>query len=275
KIAEICAKMLKPVILELGGNDPMVVLDDANLKRAAQAALWGGMSNSGQTCISVERVIIDEKVKDKFIDLLKEYSKNIKQGLQAENPSIGAMAFEKQLGIVLDQLDDARQRGTTILIGGNRNMNYPKGTFIEPTIVVDPASDSKVWRDETFGPVVAIRTFKTEAEAIDIANDTVYGLNGSVWSRSKKRARKIARQIRSGTLCINDVMTNYILSDVPFGGQKESGIGRVYGKEGFRSFCDMQSVMEDRFGMSKELWWFPYSIKVENLFKTVTRLLFG
>ena len=275
KIAEISARMLKPVILELGGNDPMIILDDANLKRAAQAALWGGMSNSGQTCISVERIIIDEKVKDKFVSLLQDYSKNIKQGLSSENPSIGAMTFEKQLGIVLDQFDDARKRGTKFLIGGNRNMTYPKGMFIEPTIVVDPASDSKVWRDETFGPVVAIRTFKTEAEAIDIANDTVYGLNGSVWSKNKKRARKVARQIRSGTLCINDVITNYILSDVPFGGQKESGIGRVYGKEGLRSFCDMQSVMEDRFGLSKELWWFPYSVKIENLFKTLTRFLFG
>jgi acyl-CoA reductase-like NAD-dependent aldehyde dehydrogenase len=108
-----------------------------------------------------------------------------------------------------------------------------------------------------------------------MANDSVYGLNGSVWSKNKGRARKIARQIRSGCLCINDVMANYILSDLPFGGQKESGMGRVYGREGLRAFTDLQSVMEDRFTMTRELWWFPYSEKIENLFRKATRLLFG
>lgn len=275
KIAEICGRMLKPVILELGGKDPMIVLDDAPLERAAHAALWGGMSNSGQTCISVERILVHEKVKDRFIELLEKNIKNLKQGLQSDHPSVGSMAFEKQLGIVLDHINEAKSRGARIVAGGNRNQRYPNGLFIEPTIVVVNDSNLKVWKEETFGPVIALRTFSTEAEAIDMANDSVYGLNASVWSKNKSRARKIARQIRSGCICINDVMTNYIISDLPFGGQKESGLGRVYGPEGLRAFTDLQSVMEDRFTMTRELWWFPYSEKIENLFRKATRLLFG
>lgn len=275
KIAEICGRMLKPVLLELGGKDPMIVLDDAPLERATHAALWGGMSNSGQTCISVERVLVHEKVKDRFIELLQKNIVNLKQGVQSEHPSVGSMAFDKQLGIVLDHIDEAKNKGARIVAGGNRNERYPRGLFIEPTIVVVNDSNLKVWKDETFGPVIALRTFSTDAEAIDMANDSVYGLNGSVWSKNKGRARKIARQIRSGCLCINDVMANYILSDLPFGGQKESGMGRVYGREGLRAFTDLQSVMEDRFTMTRELWWFPYSEKIENLFRKATRLLFG
>ncbi len=275
KIAEICGRMLKPVILELGGKDPMIVLDDAPLERAVHAALWGGMSNSGQTCISVERVLVHEKVKDRFIELLEKHIAGLKQGLQSENPSVGSMAFDKQLGIVLDHIDDAKNKGARIVSGGRRNDKYPRGLFIEPTVVVADDATLKVWKEETFGPVIVLRTFKTEAEAIDIANDTVYGLNGSVWSKNKTRARRIARQIRSGCLCINDVMANYILSDLPFGGQKDSGMGRVYGREGLRAFSDMQSVMEDRFAFRRELWWFPYSERIENLFRKATRLLLG
>jgi len=275
KIADMCGRLLKPVILELGGKDPMIVLDDAPLERAANAALWGGMSTSGQTCISVERVLVHEKIKDKFIQLVTEKAKTIKQGLQSERPSVGSMAFEKQVGIVLDHIEDAKKNGAKILTGGKRNASLPNGLFIEPTVIVVNDSNLKVWQEETFGPVIAIRSFATEAEAVSIANNSPYGLNGSVWSKDKRRARRLVRNIRSGCMCINDVISNYILSDLPFGGQKESGIGRVYGKEGLRAFTDMQSVMEDRFVLSKELWWFPYSEKMENLFRRVTRILFG
>ncbi len=275
KIAEICGRMLKPVILELGGKDPMVIFEDANLNRAAKAALWGGISNSGQTCIAVERVIIHESVYDVFIEKLKENIQYIKQGLYSQNVSVGSMAFDKQFRIVMEHIQEAKQKGASILYGGEKNSVAEKGLFIQPTIITNITDDMKVWKDETFGPVLAIRTFKTEEEAIKIANDSPYGLNGSVWSKNIKKARRVASKIKSGTICINDVLSNYIISDLPFGGVKESGLGRVYGKEGLRAFTDMQSVLVDRFNLPFELWWFPYSEKIKNLFKNFIRFLYG
>lgn len=275
KIAEICGKMLKPVILELGGKDPMIIFEDADLKRAAKAALWGGISNSGQTCIAVERVIVQESIYTQFVELLKEELNKIKQGYYNQEISVGSMAFEKQFHIVMDHIQDAKHKGAEIITGGNKNSEFPKGLFIQPTIIANITDDMKVWSDETFGPVLAIKTFKTEEEAISIANKSPYGLNGSVWSKNKKRAQRVARQIKSGTLCINDVLVNYIISDLPFGGVKESGIGRVYSKEGLRAFTDMQSVVVDRFNLPFEIWWFPYSNKIKNLFKNFIKILFG
>lgn len=275
KIAEICGKMLKPVILELGGKDPMIIFEDADLKRAAKAALWGGISNSGQTCIAVERIIVQESIYNQFVELLKEELNKIKQGYYNQEISVGSMAFEKQFHIVMDHIQDAKHKGAEIITGGNKNSEFPKGLFIQPTIIANITDDMKVWSDETFGPVLAIKTFKTEEEAISIANKSPYGLNGSVWSKNKKRAQRVARQIKSGTLCINDVLVNYIISDLPFGGVKESGIGRVYSKEGLRAFTDMQSVVVDRFNLPFEIWWFPYSNKIKNLFKNFIKILFG
>ena len=133
----------------------------------------------------------------------------------------------------------------------------------------------KVWKDETFGPVIAVQRFKTEEEAIQLANETAYGLNASVWSGNGRRAKRVARSIKSGAVCINDVDANYIMSDLPFGGVKESGIGRVYGVEGLRAFTNMQSVLRDRLGLKKELWWFPYRPGGLKLFKRITNILFG
>lgn len=275
KIAEICGRNLKPVILELGGKDPMIIFEDADLNRAAKAALWGGISNSGQTCIAVERVIIHESVYEGFIEILKKELNKIKQGYYNEEISVGSMAFEKQYNIVMDHIEDAKSKGAEIITGGIKNSNFPKGLFISPTIISNVTDDMKVWSDETFGPVLAIKTFKTEEEAIEIANKTPYGLNGSVWSKNKSRAKRVARKIKSGTLCINDVLVNYIISDLPFGGVKDSGIGRVYAKEGIRAFTDMQSIVVDRFNLPFELWWFPYNSKIKNLFKNFIKILFG
>jgi len=275
KIAEICGRMLKPVILELGGKDPMIIFEDANLKRAVKAALWGGISNSGQTCIAVERVIVQESIYEKFIELLKQELNQIKQGYYKDEVSVGSMAFEKQFQIVMDHIKEAREKGAQIIAGGDRNSSFVNGLFIQPTVITNVKDDMKVWKDETFGPVLAIKTFKTEEEAIEIANKSPYGLNGSVWSKNIKRAQRVARQIKSGSICINDVLVNYIISDLPFGGVKESGLGRVHSKEGLRAFTDMQSVLVDRFNLSFELWWFPYSNKIKQLFKTFTKVLFG
>ncbi len=274
KIGEICGRMLKPSILELGGKDPMVVFADANLERAVNAAIWGGYSNSGQTCISVERVLVESSIHDKFAQMVADKLKETKQGFRQDFPSLGSMTFEKQVGIVQEHLEDAKQKGAHLMLEGGRHDDFD-GLFMKPALVTEVTSDMKVWKDETFGPVIALQKFNTEEEAIDLANSTAYGLNASVWSKNGKKARRVARSIISGAVCINDVDANYIMSDLPFGGVKESGIGRVYGKEGLRAFTNMQSVLRDRLGLKKELWWFPYSQGTQKLFRRVINILFG
>lgn len=274
KIGEVCGRMLKPVILELGGKAPMLVFEDANLERAVNGALWGGLSNSGQTCITVDRVFVHKSVYDSFLKMAQEKIGQLKQGLRHEKPSIGSMTFPKQISIVDDHVSDARKQGARIVHGGQKHPDYP-GHFYMPTIVTDHHHGFRIMHEETFGPVLNVVPFSTEEEAIRLANHTQYGLNAYVWTRNMKRARRVARQIRTGNLNINDAYTNYIISDLPFGGVKDSGIGRVYSKEGLRAFADMQSVCVDRFGLKKELWWFPYSHGIQKLFERVIRVLFG
>ncbi|MCB1167430.1 MAG: aldehyde dehydrogenase family protein [Leptospiraceae bacterium] len=274
KIGEICGRMLKPAILELGGKDPMVVFADANLERAANAAIWGGYSNSGQTCISVERVLVEDKIHDKFVQIVADRLKEMKQGMRHEHPSLGSMTFEKQVHIVTEHLEEARQKGANHIMEGGRHGDF-QGLFMKPAIVTEVTSEMKIWKEETFGPVIAVQRFQSEDEAINLANGTTYGLNASVWTKNKKKAKRVARSIHSGAICINDVEANYIMSHLPFGGVKESGIGRVHGLEGLRSFTNMQAVLRDRFGMKKELWWFPYSESRLKLFRRVINILFG
>ncbi|HNJ04631.1 MAG TPA: aldehyde dehydrogenase family protein, partial [Leptospiraceae bacterium] len=274
KIGEVCGRLLKPVILELGGKAPMLVFDDANLKRAVSGALWGGLSNSGQTCITIDRVFVHESIFDKFIELATVELAHIRQGLRHEMPSIGSMTFPRQIEIVGDQVTDAIQRGARIISGGKKNTSYA-GHFYEPTIVTNHTPDFRIMREETFGPVINVLPFRTEEEAVKLANDTVYGLNAYVWTRDKKRARRVARQIRSGNLNINDVYVNYFMSDLPFGGVKSSGIGRVYAIEGLRAFADQQSVCYDRLGLNKDPYWFPYTPAKQGLIYRATKLLFG
>ncbi|MCC6274377.1 MAG: aldehyde dehydrogenase family protein [Leptospiraceae bacterium] len=275
-IGETCGRMLKPVILELGGKDPMIVFEDADLERAAKGAIWGGFFNSGQTCISVERVYVEKTVFPKFIDLLKEEYKHVKQGLSEEFPSVGSMTFGKQVEIVESHYTDAKKKGATVIIGGSRKAGHD-GLFHEPSVVINVNHDMKIMKEETFGPEIAVMEFSGEEEALHLANDTSYGLNASVWTKDSAKARRIAESVKSGSVCINDCLANYMISDLPFGGFKESGLGRVHGKEGIRAFAQSQSVMKNRWFwvFKKELWWFPYSKKIYNLFAKTVDILFG
>lgn len=274
KIGELCGRLLKPVILELGGKDPMIVFKDADLDRAAHGALWGGFSNSGQTCISVERILVEESVHDIFVEKLRKYTSELKQGLRHENPSIGSMTFPKQVKIVEDHLSDAEKNGATFALRGRKDPARD-GLFFQPSVVTGVTPGMKIWQEETFGPMIAVMKFKDEQEALRLANGTSYGLNASVWTKDKKKAHRVAYGLESGSCCINDVESNYIISDLPFGGVKESGIGRVYGEEGLRNFTNIQSVLTDRLGLKKEIWWFPYTEKAHNLMRRLVSILFG
>ena len=274
KIAVSCAEKLKPVVLELGGKDPMIVLEDANLDRAAGAAVWGGFSNCGQTCISAERIYVVDSVADTFIDLVKTKTEELNTGPDKEQGDIGALVNERQQEKVMSHIKEAVANGADVLSGGE-DLSSMGGYFIKPAVLEVFENQSDIMSKETFGPEICIMRVKNEEEAIQKANDSLYGLSASVFTKKKKHGQKIARKIRAGSVCVNDMMTNYITADLPFGGIGISGIGRVHGPEGLRSFAQTQAVLVDRFGLKKEPWWFPVGEGTKKLFRTMTRWIYG
>ncbi len=273
KVAERAAQRLIPVTLELGGKDPMIVLRDADIERAANAAVWGGLVNSGQVCISVERVYVEEPVYDQFVAKVVEKVQAIRQGASDADVDIGSMTFPPQLEKVASHVCDALAHGAKALTGGRRNPNLP-GFFYEPTVLVDVTNDMTAMRDETFGPTIPVMKVRDAEEAIRLANDSPYGLAASVWTKDAAKGRVIARRLESGAVCVNDCLVNYLMVDAPMGGRKESGLGRRHGAEGIRKYCHQQTVVIDRFGMKSELFWYPSSAGKQRLFSRALNLLF-
>src|SRR5216683_1446402 len=195
RVAEAAAKYLTPVVLELGGKDPMIVLDDANIQNAARGAVWGAFANSGQSCSSVERCYAHESIAEQFVGEVVKETKRLRQGdPTTKNSDIGAMTSEHQLRIVERHVYEATARGAVALTGGERVPNAP-GPFFEPTVLTNVDHDMDVMREETFGPVLPIMTFKTDDEAVRFANDSIYGLTASVWSGSIARGKRLAEHI--------------------------------------------------------------------------------
>jgi acyl-CoA reductase-like NAD-dependent aldehyde dehydrogenase len=258
KVMARAAETLTPVSLELGGKDPMIVLSDADVDRAANAAAWGGMMNSGQICISVERIYVEEPVYDEFVAKLTKEVGALRQGADdARNPKdVGSMTSPKQIAIVEEHVDDALASGARATTGGKRATG--PGDYFEPTVLVDVDHSMKVMRDETFGPVVGVMKVRDAEEALRLANDTRYGLSGSVFGE-KERAERVARRIECGAVNVNDVLVNYLASDVPMGGWKESGIGFRHGEPGIKKYCRSESVVITRFAAKREPSWYPYT----------------
>ena len=270
KVMARAAETLTPVSLELGGKDPMIVLRDANVDRAANAAAWGGMMNSGQICMSVERIYVEEPVYDEFVEKLTEEVGGLRQGADGTeyDKDVGAMTSPNQSAIVEDHVSDALAAGARALTGGKRAEG--PGDFFEPTVLVDVDHSMKVMRDETFGPVVGVMKVRDEEEAIRLANDTRYGLSGSVFG-AKGHAEKVARRVECGAINVNDVLSNYFAANVPMGGWKESGIGFRHGEYGIKKFCRPESIVITRFGGKREPLWYPYSEKRRNLLRRAAR----
>jgi acyl-CoA reductase-like NAD-dependent aldehyde dehydrogenase len=274
KVMARAANTLKPVTLELGGKDPMVVLRDANLERAANGAVWGAISNSGQICMSVERVYVEERVADVFITKVVEKVRLLRQGIDTHfNVDVGSMTMPRQLALVEEHIADAVAKGAKILVGGKRNPHLP-GLFFEPTVLVNVDHSMKIMTEETFGPVIPIMRAKDEQEALRLANESRYGLNSSVWTRDKTKARSLARRMESGSVCINDCLVNYLATEVPFGGVKESGIGFRHGEGGIQKYCFVQTVLEDRIGLRREINWYPYSRSFATLLSRALKVLY-
>ncbi len=258
KVMARAAETLTPVSLELGGKDPMIVLADADIDRAANAAAWGGMFNSGQVCMSVERIYVEEPAYDEFVAKLSAEVGKLRQGAdgKAFGKEVGAMTSPNQIGIVEDHVDDAVASGAKAVAGGKRVPG--PGDYFEPTVLVDVDHSMKVMRDETFGPVVGVMKVRDAEEALRFANDSRYGLSGSVFGE-KARAEGVARRVECGAVNVNDVLVNYFAMDVPMGGWKESGIGYRHGEPGIKKYCRSESLVITRFGGKREPTWYPYS----------------
>ncbi|HVC07490.1 MAG TPA: aldehyde dehydrogenase family protein [Solirubrobacterales bacterium] len=258
KVMARAAQTLTPVSLELGGKDPMIVLSDADLDRAANAAAWGGMMNSGQICMSVERIYVEEPVYEEFVAKLTAAVLKLRQGADDHRfgKDVGAMTSPNQTAIVEDQVADALASGARALTGGGR-VDGP-GDYFEPTVLVDVDHSMKVMREETFGPVVGVMKVRDSEQALRLANDSRYGLSGSVFGESE-RAERVARRVECGAVNVNDVLVNYLASDLPMGGWKQSGIGYRHGEPGIKKYCRTESVVITRFGGKREPTWYPYT----------------
>jgi len=246
KVAASCAEQLIPYTLELGGKDAMIVCADANLDHAAHGAVWGGCVNSGHFCCGVERIYVEAPVYDEFVKKVTELAKAIRQGKQhGVNEDLGAVFWDRQLTIMENHVEDAKKRGAKILTGGRRNPNE-KGLYYEATVMVDVQEDWPVMRDETFGPILPIVKVKDIEEAIAKANDSPYGLHGSVWTKDKEKGFAISKRIDTGSMSINDIHMMYGVAVAPFGGVKESGIGSVNGQYGLRGYAHAMPTVYGR-----------------------------
>jgi acyl-CoA reductase-like NAD-dependent aldehyde dehydrogenase len=244
KVMERAARRLTPVSLELGGKDPMIVLEDADIDLAAHAAVWGAMFNAGQTCVSVERVYVLEPVYDQFVAAVVRDVQALQVGA-GEGNSFGALIDEQQLGVTERHVREALAAGARALTGGKR-ADKP-GSFYEPTVLVDVDHSMTCMTEETFGPTLPIMKVASVDEAIRLANDSEYGLSASVFSGDFDRAKEVALQLDCGAVNINDVISNLMCTTAPMGGWKTSGIGaRFGGAEGLRKYCRVETVVGPR-----------------------------
>lgn len=244
KIAAATAKTLTPFLYELGGKDPMLVLEHADVPAAAKWGVWGAFFNTGQTCMGVERVYAVEAVYDEFVAAVLAETKKLKMGYSTElnnQNHMGPLTFERQVNIIRDHLGDAIAKGANVLTGGKFD-----GMFMEPTIVVDVDHSMKLMREETFGPILPIMKVRDETEAIWLANDSHYGLSACVWSNDMRQAKRAAHRLQVGSVNINDAISHYPVSLLPFGGVKQSGNARTHGKEEVLQFTHLRSYAVGR-----------------------------
>lgn len=259
RVAEAAAKHLTSVVLELGGKDPMIVLEDANLENAVRGAVWGAFANAGQACASVERCYVHESIASEFVKRVIAETRALKQNVGSKDDTdVGAMSSERQLRIVDEHVQDAIKRGAIIPTGGQRNPNLD-GSFYEPTVLTNVDHSMEIMREETFGPVLPIMTFKSDAEAVHLANDSIYGLTASVWTKNIARGKRLAEQIDAGTVMVNEVVYTHALAQTPWGGVKQSGFGRTHGRSGLLELVSAQHVHINRLSFMPDLWWFNYS----------------
>ena len=271
KIASVCAERLIPCTLELGGKDAMIVCADANIDQAVHGAVWGGCVNTGHFCCGIERIYVEAPIYDEFVRKATEMAKAIRQGQKhGVNEDLGAVFWDRQLTIMEAHVKDAIDRGAKILAGGRRNPDL-QGLYYEATIMVDVQEDFDVMTQETFGPILPIVKFNSIDEAIEKANNSVYGLHGSVWTKDVNKGITIAKRIETGSMAVNDIGMMYGVACAPFGGVKESGVGSVNGQNGLRGYCHVMPIIVGRYGGADT--GYPHDQKKFDQMKTIMNFM--
>jgi len=275
RIAALAAERLLPVVLELGGKDSMLVLDDADVDVASSAAVWGAFVNAGQACLSVERCYVHRSLYEAFAKACAEKTGKLRvgNGMSAET-DVGPMIRERQVQIVESHVVDAKARGAQVLSGGTR-LSQLGSNFYAPTVLMNVTHAMRIMREETFGPVLPIMAFDDEDEAMRLANDSEYGLASSVWTRSAKRGERLARGIHAGTVMVNDVVSCFGISEAPHGGVKASGVGRTHGRFGLEEMVRLKYLDTDRLPGMKKVWWYGYGESFRRQMEAFLDLEFG
>lgn len=271
------AQTLTPINLELGGNDAMLVCPDANLHRAVNGAVWAGFSNSGQSCGGVERIYVHAQVYDEFLALLKPKVEALRVGYDLDfDMDMGGMTTTRQMALVQQHVDDALSKGAVLWAQSSVASDKQLQNLLPARVLTQVDHGMAIMREETFGPVVGVMAVSHMDEAVELANDSDLGLTGSVWSKDGKTAERIGRRIKAGAITINDHLISHGLSETPWGGFKESGIGRCHGESGFLAMTQEQVIVADVMPfVRKDMWWHPYSRSVYDGMSGVMQLLYG
>ncbi|GAU38364.1 hypothetical protein TSUD_209430 [Trifolium subterraneum] len=254
KIMTAAAQLVKPVSLELGGKSPLIVFEDVDLDKAAEWAIFGCFWTNGQICSATSRLIVHESIATEFLNRMVKWIKNIKISDPLEEGCRLGPVYDK----ILKFISNAKSEGATILTGGSRPEHLKKGFFVEPTIITDVTTSMQIWREEVFGPVLCVKTFSTEEEAIDLANDTIYGLGAAVISNDLERCERITKAFKAGIVWIN--CSQPCFTQAPWGGIKRSGFGRELGEWGLDNYLSVKQVTQY---ISNEPWgWYQPPAKL-------------
>jgi len=267
------AETLTPVSLELGGNDPMLVCEDADVERAAAGAVWAGMQNAGQSCGGVERIYVHEKAYEPFLAALKTRVEKLRVGPGSSFESdMGCMTTQRQMETVKLHIQDALAKGAT-LFAKSGCPEGGKGFFLPAVVLTEVTHDMVTMKEETFGPVVGVMKVRDMEEAVTLANDSNLGLTASVWGRDRKKAAALARRLQAGAVTLNDHLMSHGLAETPWGGFKQSSLGRTHGEIGFDEMTQPQVLVDDLLSFAaRDLWWYPQS---QAVYEGIKGLLLG
>jgi len=274
-VGRACAERLKGCVLELGGKDPQIVLADANLPNAVSGCLWGGFANAGQTCSGIERVYVMREVADDFTAAVVEGAKALRLGDPLSfDTEIGPMVSVDQYDLVVELVDDAVANGAMLHCGGPTEVEGFSGKFYAPAVLTGVTHDMRIMREEIFGPVVPIVTVGSEEEAVDLANDSEFGLGASIWSLDRDRATRIGRRLETGMVWLNDHMYSHGACQCAWGGAKHSGLGRSHSKFGFYECVNIKQMVWEP-SRTRDFWWHPYDSSLGNSMRAAAKLLYG
>jgi acyl-CoA reductase-like NAD-dependent aldehyde dehydrogenase len=275
KVGVECAKRMKGSVLELGGKDPAIICPDADLANAVSGTVWGGFANAGQTCSGIERVYVHEDVADAYLEGLVRETERLTVGDPRDwNVEIGPMVSDDQAKIVNELVDDAIENGATKLTGGATKVEGMKGSFIAPVVLTGVTHEMRIMKEEIFGPVLPVVTVDSEEQAIELANDSEFGLGASVWTKDRAKGERMAHQIQSGMVWINDHSFSHGACVCAWGGVKESGLGRSHSKFGFYECVNIKQLAWEP-GWARDMWWQPYDRKLGDAIRYSAQLLYS